>query len=184
MTLSAVATRYANALADVVTARDSPVRPEAAVSELRSFEAALRSSVELQNALISPAVPGNRKRTVVGRIADALELSRISRNFLYVLIDHRRTGSLSEIIHSFELSVDARLGFAHAEVTSASELSEPQRAVLNAQLERLTGKRLRMRYAVDQSLIGGVIARIGSTVYDGSVRGQLSSMGRRLGSES
>jgi F0F1-type ATP synthase delta subunit len=70
-----------------------------------------------------------------------LVLSRISRNFLYVLIDHRRTGSLSEVIHSFELIVDARLGFAHAEVSSASELSEPQRAVLNAQLERLTGKR-------------------------------------------
>jgi F-type H+-transporting ATPase subunit delta len=184
MTLSAVATRYANALADVVTAGDSPLRPEAAVAELRSFEAALQSSVELQNALISPAVPGNRKRTVVGRIADALEISRISRNFLYVLIDHRRTGSLSEIIHSFELIVDARLGFAHADVTSAGELSEPQRAALNERLERLTGKRLRSRFAVDQALIGGVIVRIGSTVYDGSVRGQLSSMGRRLGAES
>ena len=184
MTLSAVATRYANALADVVTAGDSPLRPEAAVAELRSFEAALQSSAELQNALISPAVPGNRKRTVVGRIADALELSRISRNFLYVLIDHRRTGSLSEIIHSFELIVDARLGFAHADVTSAGELSEPQRAALNERLEQLTGKRLRMRFAVDQALIGGVIVRIGSTVYDGSVRGQLSSMGRRLGAES
>jgi F-type H+-transporting ATPase subunit delta len=184
MTLSAVATRYANALADVVTASASPLRPEAAVAELRSVEAALQASVELQNALISPAVPGNRKRTVVGRIADALGLSRISRNFLYVLIDHRRTGSLSEVIQSLELIVDARLGFAHAELTSASELSQPQRLALTGELERLTGKRLRMRYAVDQSLIGGVIARIGSTVYDGSVRGQLSSMGRRLGAES
>lgn len=183
MTLSAVATRYAHALADVVTASDSPLRPEAAVSELRSFEAAIESSVELQNALISPAVPGNRKRAVVGRLADALGLSRISRNFLFVLIDHRRTASLPGVIQSFELIVDARLGFAHAEVTSASELDETQRSALNQQLERLTGKRLRMRYAVDQSLIGGVIARIGSTVYDGSVRGRLSSMGHRLNAE-
>ena len=184
MTLSAVATRYANALADVVTASDSPLRPEAAVAELRSFEAALHSSPELRNALISPAVPVNRKRTVVGRIADALGLSRISRNLLYVLIDHRRIASLSEVIHSFELIADARLGFAHAEVTSARELSELQRSAVSEQLERLTGKRLRMRYAVDQSLVGGVIARIGSTVYDGSVRGQLSSLGRRLGAAS
>ena len=184
MTLSAVATRYANALADVVTASDSPIRPEAAVAELRAFEDALKSSAELQNALITPAVPANRKRTVVGRIADELKLSNISRNLLFVMIDHRRIGSLSEVIHSFELIADARQGFAHAQVTSAQELSEPQRFALTDQLEQLTGKRLRMRYAVDQSLIGGVVARIGSTVYDGSVRGQLSAMERRLGAES
>jgi F-type H+-transporting ATPase subunit delta len=184
MTLSAVATRYASALADVVTGSGSPLRPEAAVSELRAFESALQASPELQNALISPAVPASRKRAVVGRIADALKLSRISRNFLFVLIDHRRIASLSAVIHSFELIVDERLGFARAEVSSARELTENQRAALSAELERLTGKRIRMRFAVDESLIGGAVARIGSTVYDGSVRGQLASMGRRLSAES
>jgi F-type H+-transporting ATPase subunit delta len=180
MTLSAVATRYARALADVVTANASPLRPEAAVSELRAFEAALQSSTELQNALISPAVPASRKRAVVARIAQTLNLSRISQNLLFVLIDHRRIHSLSAVIHSFELIVDERLGFARAEVASASELTEAQRKALNVELERLTGKRVRMRFTVDQSLIGGVVTRIGSTLYDGSVRGQLSSMGRRL----
>jgi len=183
MTLSAVATRYANALADVVTRDSSALRPEAAVAELRAFEAALKSSTELQNALISPAVPASRKRAVVGRIGQALHLSGISRNFLYVLIDHRRTGSLSDVIHSFELIVDERLGYAHAEVTSAGGLTEAQRTSLNQRLETLTGKRLKTRFTVDAGLIGGVIARIGSTVYDGSVRGQLSSMGRRLSAE-
>ena len=91
--------------------------------------------------------------------------------------------SLSAVLHSFELIVDERLGFARAEVTSAAELDQPQRAALNGELERLTGKRIRMRLAVDPALIGGVVARIGSTVYDGSVRGQLSSMGRRLSAE-
>ena len=183
MTLSSVATRYARALADVVTGSAAPLRPEAAVSELRAFEAALQSSAELRNALISPAVQGSRKRAVVARIAGALKLSRISQNLLYVLIDHRRIASLSAVLHSFELIVDERLGFARAEVTSASELDQPQRAALNGELERLTGKRIRMRLAVDPALIGGVVARIGSTVYDGSVRGQLSSMGRRLSAE-
>ena len=184
MTLSAVAARYANALAEVVTAGRSPVRPQDAISELRTFEAALDGSTELQNALVTPAVPAGRKRAVVGRIAEILKLSRISRNLLYVLIDHRRIAALSDIIHSFELMVDDRLGFARAEVSAAREMAEPQRAALNAGLERLTGKRIRMRFSVDEGLIGGVVARIGSTVYDGSVRGQLASLGRRLSAES
>jgi F-type H+-transporting ATPase subunit delta len=184
MTLSAVATRYASALADVVTASGSPLRAEDAVAELQAFETALRSSPELQNALTTPAVPGSRKKAVVGRIAGILQLSRIARNFLFVLVDHRRIASLAEIIRSFEVVVDQRLGFARAEVSAASELTEAQRAALSSQLERLTGKRIRARYAVDGALIGGVVARIGSTVYDGSVRGQLDSLERRLGAES
>src|SRR5438270_12255021 len=102
MTLSAVAARYANALADVVTAKSSPLSAELAVAELRSFETALRESVELHNALITPAVPAARKKAVVGRIADVLKLSRVTRNFLFVLIDHRRIASLADIIAIFD----------------------------------------------------------------------------------
>ena len=184
MTLSAVATRYANALADVVAAGGSPIGPQDAVSELRAFEAALGESTELRNALETPAVPAGRKRAVVGRIAQILKLSRVAQNFLYVLIDHRRIAVLSDIIDSLELIVDERLGFARAEVAAAREMAEPQRAALTSVLERLTGRRIRMRFTVDERLIGGVVARIGSTVYDGSVRGQLASLGRRLGAES
>jgi F-type H+-transporting ATPase subunit delta len=184
MTLSAVATRYASALADVVTAGGSSLSPQDAMTQLRSFEAVLQSSLELQNALTTPAVPGNRKKAVVGRLVDLLKLSRIARNFLYVLIDHRRITSLSEIIQSFEQIVDERLGFARAEVSSARELTEAQRIALNAQLERLTGKRIRTRFSVNESLIGGAVARIGSTVYDGSLRGQLASLETRLRAES
>lgn len=184
MTLSAVASRYANALADVVTSGTSPLRPEEALADLHAFETALRSSPELHNALVTPAVPGSRKKAVVGRIADVLKLSRIARNFLYVLVDHRRIASLPDILRTFEVIVDERLGFARADVASARELTEAQRGELNGELERLTGKRIRMRFTVDDSLIGGVTARIGSTIYDGSVRGQLNSLQRRLGAES
>nr|Q02BU4.1 RecName: Full=ATP synthase subunit delta; AltName: Full=ATP synthase F(1) sector subunit delta; AltName: Full=F-type ATPase subunit delta; Short=F-ATPase subunit delta [Candidatus Solibacter usitatus Ellin6076] len=183
MTLSAVATRYANALADVVSPGSSPIRPEAALEELRAFEAALKSSVELHNALTSPSVPVGRKRAVVGRISDTLKISPIVRNFLFVLVDHRRIASLTEILHSFELIMDERLGFARAEISSARELTEPQRTALSAQLAQLTGKQIRMRFAVDEALIGGAVARIGSTVYDGSVRGQLQTLERRLSTE-
>ena len=128
-------------------------------------------------------MPASRKRAVVGRIAELLKLSPIARNFLFVLIDHRRIAQLDAILHSFELIVDERLGFARAEISSPRELTETQRGAINAQLERLTGKRIRMRFAVDPALIGGVVARIGSTVYDGSVRGQLQTLGRRLSTE-
>ncbi len=187
MTLSAVATRYAKALADVTTSAAGGLRPrltpEAALTELRTFQSALAASRELQNALTTPAVPGSRKRAVVGRIVDLLKLSNIARNFLFVLIDHRRIALLGGILDSFELIVDERLGFARAQVSSPRDLTETQRGAIGAQLEHLTGKRIRMRFAVDPALIGGAVARIGSTVYDGSVRGQLQTLGRRLSTE-
>lgn len=184
MTRSVVATRYANALADVVTAASSPVRPPQAVADLLAFQAALDESYDLHTILLTPAVPMARKRVVVQRIADRLQLTRVSRNFLMVLIDHRRIGAISEIVDAFETVIDSRLGFARANVTSAGELTEPQRQALSIELERLTGKKIRARFGVDQALIGGVVARIGSTVYDGSVRDQLQTIERRLSAES
>ena len=183
MAYSVLAARYANALADVITAPNSSTTPERAIDELRSFQFALGDSPELHNALVTPAVPGSRKKAVVGRIAEILKLSRITRNFLFVLVDHRRIPALSGIIHNLEEVLDQRLGFARAEVSSAAELTEAQQHALNAQLERLTGKRLRVRFAIDPALIGGAVARIGSTVYDGSVRGQLAALERRLSVE-
>jgi F-type H+-transporting ATPase subunit delta len=183
MTLSAVASRYAHALADVVTASGAPLSAEEAVTQLKAFEATLRSSAALQNALTTPAVPAARKRAVIARIGYMLELSQIIRNFLYVLVDHRRLSSLSEIMHSFELAVDQRLGFERAEVTSAAELNEDQQDELRIRLEQVSGKRLRARYSVDRNLIGGILARIGSTVYDGSVRGQLDILRDRMRAE-
>jgi F-type H+-transporting ATPase subunit delta len=183
MTLSAVATRYARALADVTTAPTASLKAADALSQLRSFEAAYHGSPELQNALTTPAVPAARKRAVVNRIAEMLKLSQIARNFLFVLIDHRRISQLSAILSGFELIVDERMGYARAEVSTPRELTETQRGSINAQLEQLTGKRMRTHFSVDPALIGGVVARIGSTVYDGSVRGQLQALGQRLSTE-
>jgi F-type H+-transporting ATPase subunit delta len=184
MTNSAVATRYADAFADVVTAKVSQVTPQNALGEIQAFDSVLRGSPELQQVLATPSVSGSRKRAVIGRISDSLRLSRVTRNFLFVLIDHRRIGALSEIIQTFEQILDERLGFARVEVASAREMSDAQRSALNAELERLTGKRVRARFRIDDALIGGVVARIGSTVYDGSVRGQLNLLERRLTAES
>jgi F-type H+-transporting ATPase subunit delta len=180
---SAVATRYANALADVVTAPSSGLSPETATAELHAFDSVLKESPDLTHVLLTPAIPPGRKRAVAGRIANALKISRISRNFLFVLIDKRRIAWLREIIQSFETIADERMGFARAEVVSALPLNEGQRQALSQQLERVSGRRIRARFGVDDSLIGGVVARIGSTVYDGSVRGQLATLERRLSTE-
>ena len=114
MTLSALAKRYAEALADVVTRAGSGLSPEEAAAQLRAFEAALQASLELREALVTPAIPNSRKKAVVGRVAGILGLAPMVRNFLFVLVDHRRMGSMAEIIHCFELVVDERLGFARA----------------------------------------------------------------------
>ena len=183
MTHTGIASRYADALADVVTAPGSPVPPQAAVAELHSFEAAIASSADLRNALISPAVANSRKKAVVARLVKALGISRITQNFLFVLIDRRRIDGLAEIGQILEQTIDQRLGFATAQVVAARQLTEAQQTALAAELQRLAGKKIRLRVAVDANLIGGAVARIGSTVYDGSVRGRLQSLERRLNAE-
>ncbi len=180
MTLSAIIARYAHALVDAIASPASGVDPSRAVEQLRSFETVLQSSPELRNVLSSPAVSLARKRAVLTSLAEKLELPRIIRNFLLVLNDHRRSGSISEVIDAFDILLDARLGFVRAEILSAEKLGDDQEKTLAAQLGQLTGKQVRMRFSQDPGLIGGVVARIGSTVYDGSVRGQLSAMAHRL----
>jgi F-type H+-transporting ATPase subunit delta len=183
MTSSAIASRYAGALVDVVTAHSAKDDPQAIIGQLRDFQAAMESSPGLRNAMNSPAISPARKRAVVGRLADAMQASRIVRNFLFILVDNGRVGALPGIVDTFETLLGERLGYARVDVTSAAGLDEPQRQALTSQLERLTGKRVKPRFAVDAELIGGVVARAGSTVYDGSVRGRLQALGRRLTAE-
>lgn len=172
----AVAARYASALADTVLDPKAKISPQQGVAELQSVESMVRENAELRNVLLSPAVSAARKRAVVARFAEALPLAPLIRNFLYVLIDRRRAGILSEVIAAFQAELDRRLGVARAQVQSAAPLSEPQRRDLERELSRLTGKQVQVDYSVDPALLGGVTARIGSTIYDGSVRTQLEGL--------
>ena len=180
MTSTAVVNRYASALVDVVVSSRAGIDPATALHQLRAFDAAIKASADLRTILASPAVSIARKRLVIGRIADALQVERIIRNFLLVLNDHRRATALSDVIESFEILLDERMGFTRAEIVSAFELSEQQRDRLSAELATLAGTAVRMRFAVDPDLIGGVTARLASKVYDGSVRGRLETMRQRL----
>lgn len=177
---SAVANRYAKALADVVMAPGSPLKPEDAVTQLRSVVALIQESPELRNALLTPAIQNSRKRAVLAKLLAEMGGSTLIRNFTYVLVDHRRIGIIAEIGEAFELHLDELLGFARAQVTSAAALDQRVGANLESELSRLTGKRMRLRFDVDPALLGGVVARIGSTVYDGSVRGELRQLAKKL----
>lgn len=179
---SVVASRYARALAEVVFAPGAGVEPNDVLRQLRAVESLLSESHALHTVLLSPAVPPSKKRTILGRLIEPLGAARPVRNFLYVLIDRRRIELLPEIREAFEAMLDEHFGLIRADVTSASDLSESQRASLVAQLSRLSGKQVRPEFHVDASLLGGVTARVGSTVYDGSVRGELDKLRKRLAS--
>ena len=180
MTSSAIVDRYASALADVVTSPASTVSPHDALAQLRSFDDVVRGSHELRTALESPAVPHSRKRAVIGRFVERLGLSQTVRNFLFVLSNKRRLSALSQIIDSFDVQLDERHGFIRADVSAAAELSQSQLDTLTEKLAAISGKKIRMRFRVDPLLIGGVVARMGGTVYDGSVRGRLDSLSKTL----
>jgi F-type H+-transporting ATPase subunit delta len=180
MISSAVVNRYANALADVVLSPGSDVTPPEAIAQLRAFDDTVRSSSDLRSVLASPAIPVARKRAVIKDIAQRLGMARVVRNFVLVLSDHRRAAGLDQMVDAFELLLDERLGFVRAEVKSAFELNAAQERELSAQLGKLAGAPVRLRFDVDPELIGGVTAKIGSKVYDGSVRGQLAEMRKRL----
>jgi F-type H+-transporting ATPase subunit delta len=176
MTSTALVNRYASALVDVALAPNSGVRPEEALGQLKAFDAALKESPELRNILASPAVSAQRKRAVIRRLTDVIGAARLARNFLLVMSDHGRVSALSEVIEAFDVLLDERLGYVRADVRSAMELTADERERLAERLGDVAGTKVRLHFSVDPDLIGGVTAKIGSTVYDGSVRGQLADL--------
>jgi F-type H+-transporting ATPase subunit delta len=176
----ALALRYAAALADVAVEQKSAERVK---GDLSIFAEALSSSSDLHEVLLSPAITSVAKRQAIEKLAAAMGLAPAVRNFVYLLIDHRRTEMLGEIQQAFESELNARLGIALAEVASAQKLSEPEREELTAALERRTGKKIEARFREDESLLGGAVVRVGSTVYDGSVRERLTRLRAQLETE-
>ena len=180
---AALATRYARALVDVATKAGAATTPEKTAVELADFIAVLNRSAELRGVLVSPAVAPAKKKLIITEIGARLGLSRTTLNFLRVVIDHRRLALLPEMLPAFQALLDERMGVVRAEVASAQAVDPDQQSALAARLGALTGKRARLHFTVDPSLLGGVVARIGSTIYDGSVRGRLQAIGRRLAAE-
>jgi len=154
--------------------------PARMLQELHGIEALLKESDPLRRVLENPSIPGDRKRAVLDAITQRLGTTRPVRNFVAVIIDNRRLPLFSEILKQVEEELDDRQGFAEAQVSSARQLSDPEKQMLEVEIAKMTGKKVRARYAQDASLLGGAVVQVGSTIYDGSVKGQLERIREQL----
>ncbi len=176
--MAAIASRYARALVEVIL--EQGIDADIARQQLKSIVEAVHESIELRRVWESPAVLPEQKRAVLDAMVKELGSEKPIRNFMAVLIDHRRIPMLDDIARQFDTELDAQLGFVEAEVSSARSLSSEEKRTLEARVARMTGKKVRARYVSNPELLGGVSVRVGSTIYDGSVRGQLEKMRQEL----
>jgi F-type H+-transporting ATPase subunit delta len=176
--MAAVLGRYARAYAEVVV--KNKLNPEKTVAEFQQMADVVNSSRELRNVLQNPAVSREQKLKLLDAIIQHIGASKMLRNFLAVLIDNRRIGNVNDLLEQFKQELDRRMGIAHAKVTSVRELSSAEKKSLEQQLATLTGKTIRATYSQDGRLLGGVLVRVGSTIYDGSVQGRLQRMRQEL----
>jgi len=178
--VASVASTYARAFADVVL--EAHLDANRALGGLRRVTGLLAESTQLRRVWENPAVPAGQKHRLLDAIVQREGIERHVRNLVAVLIDHRRTPFLARITEQLEKELDARLGLAEAQITSARELGDAEKRTLEAQVEKLTGKKVRARFALDASLLGGAVVRVGSTIYDGSVKGQLEKIKEAISS--
>jgi F-type H+-transporting ATPase subunit delta len=178
--MASVVGTYARAFADVVMTAKNQIDPARALVELHSIEALLKESDQLRRVLENPSIPGDRNRAVLDAVTGRLGTTRQVRNFVAVLTDNRRLPVFSEIVKHVEQELDNRQGFAEAQVSAARQLSDPEKQMLEAEIEKLTGKKVRAKYEQDATLLGGAVVQVGSTIYDGSVKGQLERIREQL----
>jgi F-type H+-transporting ATPase subunit delta len=172
-----VARRYATALADVVTARDEAQEIRA---ELHDWAQMMQSNEQLLEVFRNPTIPYEQKRKVLNTLIARARVRPTTANFLQVLLQNQRLAELSEVNKRFAQILDERSGVVSAAVTTARPVAQSSQDALRAKLAALTGKNVRLTFTTDEELIGGIVTRIGSTIYDGSVRNQLQQVRERL----
>jgi F-type H+-transporting ATPase subunit delta len=178
--VASVASTYARAFADVVLS--ARLDANVAAGGLREISRLLAESSDLRRVWENPAVPAEQKRRLLDAIAKREGIERHVRNLIAVLIDHRRIQFLERITQQLEKELDSRMGFAEARITSARELGDAEKRTLESQIEKATGKKVRAQFGLDPSLLGGAVVRVGSTIYDGSVKGQLEKIREAISS--
>lgn len=176
--MSALTLRYAHAFASV--AASNHIDPVAAQQQMHDFSETFSGSRELREVLMNPSIANEQKLKVLDAIAGRIGMFPQVRNFIAVIMDHQRLTELDEILTEYHSIADEQLGLAEAEITSAHPLNDEDRAELEAQVARVAGGQVRATYRQDPELLGGAVVRIGSTVYDGSLRGQFQQLKQRL----
>lgn len=177
MSVQAIARRYAAALAEVVTKRGEAAEVR---DELSAWEEMTRANAELLDVFRHPTIPQEQKQRVLHALIERTRPRPTTANFLQVLLQNHRLADLNEINRQFAQELDRRSGVVTAQVTTARPVPAEAQEALRTRLGELTRSRVRLQFAVDEELIGGVVTRIGSTVYDGSVRNQLEQVKQRM----
>ena len=172
-----VARRYATALADVVTAGGEAQEVQ---KELTAWAEMMQSNEQLLEVFRNPTIPYDQKRKVLGTLIARTRVRPTTANFLQVLLQNQRLAELSEVNKRFAQILDERSGVVSAQVTTARPVPQSSQEALRAKLTAMTGKNVRLSFTTDEELIGGIVTRIGSTIYDGSVRNQLQQVKERL----
>jgi len=172
-----IARRYASALADVVmTSGDT----ESVKNELAMFSQLFLANEDLQTVFGNPAIPAANKEKVLNSLVEKAKPSKTTANFLRILLRNGRLTDLGDVNTRFDSVLQERRNIVSAEIVSARELPADEKREFELSLEKLTGKEININFAVDPDLIGGVVTRIGSTVYDGSVRTKLENLREQL----
>ncbi len=177
MSVQTVARRYASALADVVLERGEAAEVQA---ELATWAGMIQSSPNLLEVLRNPTVALDQKRAVLNKLIERAKPRQTTVNFLKVLLQNQRLTDLGEINRKFAEVLDVRAGMVAAAVTTARAVPESSRQQLHAKLTGMTGKKVRVDFATDPDLLGGIVTQIGSTIYDGSVRNQLQMIKEKM----
>jgi F-type H+-transporting ATPase subunit delta len=177
--MAVVDLRYARALAEVIA--DQKMDLVAAQGQLNDFADMLDASVELREVLQNPSIPEPQKLRLLDAIAEKAELGRPIRNFLALVVHHQRLHELRDMVAAYASLAEEETGVIEAEITTARTLDADSRRLLEQQVAKLAGdQRVQATYREDASLLGGAVVRLGSTVYDGSVRAQLQQLKRRM----
>ena len=177
MSLQTVARRYATALADVAIER----REEREVqNELDQWAAMIESSPLLKEVFANPTIVYDHKRKVLEELIARSRVRETTSSFLRVLLKNQRLSQLRDIADRFGLVLDDRGGVVAAHVTTARPIPEDLRNSLHDTLAAATGRKVRLSFATDEAIIGGLVARIGSTIFDGSVQSQLDRLANEM----
>lgn len=177
MSSQTVARRYASALADVVIEKNEVAEVR---EELTAWEKMILGHPALLEAISNPTVGYEQKSRVLNELIARTKVRRTTANFLRVLLKNQRLAELPHVNEKLAQILDERSGAVSAQITSARPLPEVVKAALEETLGRVTKKRVRLSFQTDELLLGGIVTRIGSTIYDGSVRNQLTRLGEEL----
>jgi F-type H+-transporting ATPase subunit delta len=177
MSVETIARRYAAALADIVLESG---QTDTVKAELAGWNDIFATSGDLRNVFSNPAISHVSKEKLLESLISRSKPTKTTANFLRILLRNGRLTEISQINDRFDSVLQERSGIVAAEITTAREMPDSERSAFQANLEKLTGKRVTVSYSINEEIIGGVVTRIGSTVYDGSVKSKLESLKEQL----